>query len=236
MMAEWTIGFDYAAWANGKEFHVGDQLVFHCTIGAHNVFKVNGTSFQDCVVPPPNEALATGSDIVKLVVKSYSSRRINGFYLICSSSLAIMSVTIPRVVLATEYKVGDDSGWTIKFDYVAWTKDKEFHVVFSYPPGAHNVHKVNATGFKDCIVPPQNEVLSTGNDVITLATPGNKWYLCGIGQHCTVGGQKLSLTVLPAVVAPSPAPASPSSAIGVAKSGYHAFVLVLMAIAMNFIV
>ncbi|KAF9613264.1 hypothetical protein IFM89_006763 [Coptis chinensis] len=154
--------------------------------------------------------------------------------------LAVVSVVFPTVVLATEFKVGDDSGWTIKFDYVAWAKDKEFHVgdklVFSYPPGAHNVHKVNGTGFKDCIVPPQNEALSTGNDVITLATSGNKWYLCGVGQHCTIGGQKLAITVLPAadvkLDAPSSAPASTSSAIGVVKIGYQTFVVVLMAITM----
>ncbi|KAF5202791.1 blue copper protein-like [Thalictrum thalictroides] len=158
--------------------------------------------------------------------------------------LAIICIVIPRVAFATEYIVGDDSGWTIKFDYAAWAKDKEFRVgdklVFAYPVGGHNVHKVNATGFKECIVPPESEALSSGNDVITLATPGNKWYLCGVGQHCTDGGQKLSIAVLPAFEetwqAPSPAPASPSSATGIATSRYQIFIVALITIAMAIIV
>ena len=30
--------------------------------------------------------------------------------------------------MATEFTVGDDSGWTINFDYNAWAKDKVFRV------------------------------------------------------------------------------------------------------------
>ncbi|KAF5202440.1 Uclacyanin [Thalictrum thalictroides] len=143
-------------------------------------------------------------------------------------TLAIVAIVLPSVALATEYKVGDSAGWTIKFDYANWANGKEFRVgdklVFTYPVGAHNVFKVNGTSFKDCTIPPLNEALTSGNDVITLATPGNKWYICGVGQHCAVGGQKLSITVLPAgLEAPAPAP---SSAKGVVASA----LLVLIAL------
>ncbi|KAF8398045.1 hypothetical protein HHK36_016971 [Tetracentron sinense] len=135
--------------------------------------------------------------------------------------LAAIAVVLPTLAMATEFMVGDDSGWTIKFDYQAWAKDKEFHVgdklVFKYPTGVHNVFKVNGTSFKDCVVPPANQALTTGNDVITLATPGNKWYLCGIAKHCADGGQKLAITVLPESTAPAPAPTD--SANGIAVSG-----------------
>ncbi|KAF8403443.1 hypothetical protein HHK36_011547 [Tetracentron sinense] len=124
--------------------------------------------------------------------------------------LATVLVGFPAVAMATEYVVGDESGWTILYDYQAWAKDKQFFVgdklVFKYPVGGHNVFKVNGTGFKECIVPPANEALTTGNDVITLATPGNKWYICGVGKHCAYGGQKLSITVLVEWSAPAPAP------------------------------
>ncbi|GJY87935.1 putative phytocyanin domain containing protein [Tanacetum coccineum] len=51
----WTLNFDYQAWATGKEFVVGDKLVFRYPIGKHNVFRVNGTQFQQCTIPAVNE-------------------------------------------------------------------------------------------------------------------------------------------------------------------------------------
>ncbi|CAI0414023.1 unnamed protein product [Linum tenue] len=63
----WTNNFDYATWAEGKTFFVGDSLVFNYPAGKHNVFKVNGTDFQDCAKPlaaaPP---LTSGSDEIPL--------------------------------------------------------------------------------------------------------------------------------------------------------------------------
>lgn len=43
-------------------------------------------------------------------------------------TLAIISVVLPTVAFATEFKVGDASGWTVGFDYAAWAEDKEFYV------------------------------------------------------------------------------------------------------------
>lgn len=42
------------------------SAVFNYNSSNHNVFKVNGTAFQNCEVPPPNEALTTGSDTIPL--------------------------------------------------------------------------------------------------------------------------------------------------------------------------
>lgn len=104
-----------------------------------------------------------------------------------------------------------------------------------YPPGAHNVFKVNGTGFQDCKAPAGAEALATGNDVITLATTGRKWYICGVGKHCEKGGQKLAITVLPELLAPAPSPQAPapaSSAKGIRPSGYQVVVATMAAIAM----
>ncbi|OVA16451.1 Plastocyanin-like [Macleaya cordata] len=165
----------------------------------------------------------------------------NQFFFITLMMVAI--VILPSVALATEYIVGDDSGWTIKFDYQAWAKDKTFMVgdklVFNYPAGAHNVFKVNGTGFKDCIKPPINEAVTSGNDVITLATPGRKWYICGVAQHCATGGQKLFITVqdpnemsapAPAPVLPTPGASTPNSANGILTSGYQVVMMAMVAI------
>ncbi|KAJ7971922.1 blue copper protein-like [Quillaja saponaria] len=130
--------------------------------------------------------------------------------------LAIFFVltVLPSISMATQHIVGDNKGWTINFDYQAWAKDKKFVVgdqlVFKYPVGVHNVFKVNGTGFQNCVVPPTNEALVTGNDKIVLATPGRKWYICGVGKHCVLGGQKLAITVTTPAPAPSSSSPSPS--------------------------
>ncbi|KAM6556932.1 hypothetical protein CsatB_003951 [Cannabis sativa] len=105
-------------------------------------------------------------------------------------SLAIIAIFVP-LISAVEYVVGDEKGWTINFDYQAWAQGKEFHV-----------------GDK---LADDTSALTSGNDVITLTTPGRKWYICGVPQHCQVGNQKLLITVIPDIddVA-SPTPSSPS--------------------------
>lgn len=94
--------------------------------------------------------------------------------------------------------------------------------VFSYPAGVHNVFKVNGTGFRECIKPALSEALTSGNDTIVLATPGRKWYICGVGQHCAAGNQKLFITVNPMAMSPSIAPSqsfgAPSQALPVTGS------------------
>ncbi|KAF3441438.1 hypothetical protein FNV43_RR15352 [Rhamnella rubrinervis] len=135
-------------------------------------------------------------------------------------ALAVAAVLFATIAMGAEYIVGDDEGWTINFDYQAWAKDKVFHVgdklVFKYTAPDHNVFKVNGTAFKDCIAPPSNERLSSGNDEIVLATPGNRWYICGVSGHCDAG-QKLAITVWDPQTPPS------SAVRGISFSGYQVF-------------
>lgn len=42
--------------------------------------------------------------------------------------LTIVAIFLPAMAFATDYLVGDTSGWTINFDYQAWAKDKVFYV------------------------------------------------------------------------------------------------------------
>ncbi|GLJ42147.1 hypothetical protein SUGI_0872830 [Cryptomeria japonica] len=64
----WTLDFDYQAWAQNKQFHVGDTLVFNYPKGAHNVIMVNGPAFQNCVKTPNSGILESGQD--KIVLKA----------------------------------------------------------------------------------------------------------------------------------------------------------------------
>ncbi|XP_057994401.1 blue copper protein 1b-like [Hevea brasiliensis] len=130
----------------------------------------------------------------------------------------LLVAVVPITTLAKEYIVGDESGWTVGYDYQAWAQGKDFQVgdklVFQFPVGAHNVFKVNGTAFQNCTVPSLNEALTTGKDTIVLTTPGKKGYICGVGKHCEVGGQKLAIVVQSQAPAPAPSMApSPLSGI-----------------------
>ncbi|KAG7956767.1 hypothetical protein I3843_11G140500, partial [Carya illinoinensis] len=128
--------------------------------------------------------------------------------------LAIAATLAPSI-LAKEFLVGDSTGWTINYDYESWAKGKEFHVgdklVFKYPKGIHNVIRVdNATAYEKCLVTTETEALSSGNDVITLTTPGKTWYICGVIRHCAEGEQKIAIEVLPKKLSSGSGP-SPST-------------------------
>ncbi|GMI65005.1 uclacyanin 1 [Hibiscus trionum] len=65
--AGWGLGVDYDAWAQGKQFFVGDNLVFKYMAGAHNVYKVTGDEFQNCTVPSNNSSGSfSGDDTIRL--------------------------------------------------------------------------------------------------------------------------------------------------------------------------
>lgn len=73
---------------------------------------------------------------------------------------------------------------------------------------AHNVFRVDGNGFQECTAPAETEAPVTENDVVTLTTPGRKWYICGVGQHCEAGKQRLAITVLAQSDTPAASPLS----------------------------
>ncbi|KAJ8763147.1 hypothetical protein K2173_025532 [Erythroxylum novogranatense] len=130
-------------------------------------------------------------------------------------ALALIAAIAGVTTEAKEFVVGDETGWTINFDYKTWATGKDFRVgdklIFKYPVGKHTVIPVNGTEFQNCIKPAATQPLTTGNDTIILKTAGNKWYICGVAQHCAQGAQKLAITVKPSwgwseppSIAPSP--------------------------------
>ncbi|CAJ1920490.1 unnamed protein product [Sphenostylis stenocarpa] len=62
----WTLDFNYTAWAEGKVFRVGDNLLFNYDKASHNVLKVNGTQFQGCNFTADNDLLSSGKDSITL--------------------------------------------------------------------------------------------------------------------------------------------------------------------------
>ncbi|MCD7446983.1 hypothetical protein HAX54_020761 [Datura stramonium] len=135
-----------------------------------------------------------------------------------STTFLIALVVVAMVAtpaMATEHWVGDDQGWKLDFNYTAWAATKEFHVgdklIFKYKKDAHNVYKADEEAFKSCTLSSDVTPLTSGNDVITLTSPGKKWYICGVGKHCEKG-VKLGINVLAAEFgSPAPSPTSPAS-------------------------
>ena len=102
--------------------------------------------------------------------------------------------------------------------------------------GWHNVFKLNGTAFTNCTIPPANEAITIGNDVITLAAPGRKWYICGVNDNCANYGQKLVITVLEESASPAPALSNPiapapNSAHGISGSSYQLLMAAMVALA-----
>ncbi|OMO97330.1 Plastocyanin-like protein [Corchorus capsularis] len=148
--------------------------------------------------------------------------------------ISLVTVLVIPSSLATEFVVGDDKGWGLDFDSQGWTAGKEFRVgdklVFKYTPGVHNVLRVNGTEFQACQAADNAVPLVTGNDVITLATAGRKWYICGVARHCATRNMKLNITVLDQVASPTSAPGPNSAATGNSASSFYAWTLLMLGI------
>ncbi|KAG5593053.1 hypothetical protein H5410_043567 [Solanum commersonii] len=139
--------------------------------------------------------------------------------------IAVIIVVVAIVAspaMATDHWVGDDQGWKLDFNYTAWAATKQFHVgdklIFKYKKDVHNVYKADQEAFKSCTPSSDVTPLTSGNDEISLTSPGKKWYICGVGKHCEKG-MKLAINVLPAEsVSPAPSPSSPGSSSSSASS------------------
>ncbi|MCD7460180.1 hypothetical protein HAX54_043029 [Datura stramonium] len=116
--------------------------------------------------------------------------------------------------MATNYTVGDpNGGWQQSGDLQAWAASKTFFVgdnlIFAYAP-SHSVLEVTKAGFDSCQITSPIAIYTGGMTVITLASVGKRYFICGTGGHCSVGGMKLEISTLPKA---SPAkPATPPTA------------------------
>ncbi|KAL6182072.1 hypothetical protein ACLB2K_043495 [Fragaria x ananassa] len=62
----WAYMIDYDAWTKGKQFAVGDTLLFKYAEGAHNVVEVKEDEYAQCKASPTAKELTSGQDVIKL--------------------------------------------------------------------------------------------------------------------------------------------------------------------------
>ncbi|KAL6861266.1 hypothetical protein ACP4OV_016966 [Aristida adscensionis] len=62
----WTTGADYATWASGKKFKVGDTLEFQYAGGAHTVDEVSASDYASCSSSNALSSDSAGSTTITL--------------------------------------------------------------------------------------------------------------------------------------------------------------------------
>ncbi|XP_059283168.1 uclacyanin 1-like [Lycium ferocissimum] len=128
-------------------------------------------------------------------------------------SLAAIAMLL-GLAMATDYTVGGpNGGWDPTSDLQAWAASKTFFVgdnlIFTYAP-SHSVLEVTKAAFDSCEITSPIAIYTGGMTTITLASVGKRYFICGTGGHCTVGGMKLEINTLPKTFPPPPAkPATP---------------------------
>ncbi|XP_042432359.1 blue copper protein-like [Zingiber officinale] len=111
-------------------------------------------------------------------------------------------------VTATDYTVGDSSGWANGVDYLTWTSGKTFTVgdtlVFNYGSGMHTVDRVSSSDYSACSSGNALSTDNSGQTTVPLSSAGDYYFICGVAGHCANG---MKLTV--AVASPSSTTTSP---------------------------
>nr|GFA12146.1 mavicyanin-like [Tanacetum cinerariifolium] len=99
------------------------------------------------------------------------------------------------------YLVGEGRGWTSigHIDYKTWAATKHFQVgdsiVFRYAKKFHNVVRVSYENYKSCNATNPYATYTSGNDIFTIRSPGNYFFICSCPGHCE-SGQKVDIRVL----------------------------------------
>lgn len=117
------------------------------------------------------------------------------------------------------YTVGAPDGlWDMHTDYADWVSRRTFHpgdnITFTYSRELHDVVEVGKAGYDACSSANNVSAFRSGNDVVTLAAPGTRYFLCGLTGHCA-NGMKIAIRVVDAASSAGGPNASPP----VASSG-----------------
>ncbi|XP_010541720.1 PREDICTED: umecyanin-like [Tarenaya hassleriana] len=114
------------------------------------------------------------------------------------------------MAVAEDYDVGDDTEWTRPSTadfYTRWAAGKTFRLgdilEFEFREGMHDVAIVNKEGYDNCNKANPMTLFQKPPVKVTLNTTGTHYFICTVGDHCTVG-QKLAVTIAGAGAPPAP--------------------------------
>ncbi|KAG9454454.1 hypothetical protein H6P81_007358 [Aristolochia fimbriata] len=114
-----------------------------------------------------------------------------------AAAALLLLLLVAPAAYATDYVVGDASGWDTGVDYTTWTSGKTFKVgdklIFTYTSN-HKVDEVSKSDYDGCSSANTLASHGDGNTTITLSKEGGHYYICPTFGHCGQG-MKLSVTV-----------------------------------------
>ncbi|KAK3184314.1 hypothetical protein Dsin_031600 [Dipteronia sinensis] len=128
--------------------------------------------------------------------------------LIC---LAATTALLMQLAMAATYTVGGpNGGWDVTTNLQTWATSQSFFVGdnlnFQYMAN-HDVLEVSKADYDACTTSNAVQSYNGGNTVITLSSPGKRYFICGTAGHCSQG-MKLEIDTL---ATSSPPPTTPST-------------------------
>ncbi|XP_021297686.1 uclacyanin 1 [Herrania umbratica] len=120
-----------------------------------------------------------------------------------------------QLAMAANHTVGGPSGsWDSSTDLQTWVASQKFvvgdNLIFQYTPN-HDVLEVGKTDYDSCQTSSPIQTYNNGNTVISLSSPGKRYFICGTAGHCSQGMQieiDTLATSTPPVTSPSTPPAA----------------------------
>ncbi|VVB06903.1 unnamed protein product [Arabis nemorensis] len=186
----WTAKKDYYYdWVKGKEFHVGDSLVFEYDPKLNDVTQVSGAmECEFCDYSYPKAVYNTGHDVCLY------GQKLN--VLVVQDPSRPVPPPPPRKILPPGkfYKVGDYKGWNV-YDsdfYNKWSEEKTFYVgdslFFEYGNKVNDVLEISGhLEFNYCDTTSPVAVHKTGHDLVRLTKPGVHYFISSETGHCEAG-------------------------------------------------
>ncbi|GAV79956.1 Cu_bind_like domain-containing protein [Cephalotus follicularis] len=132
-------------------------------------------------------------------------------------SLAVSAFLI-KLAIAANYTVGaPGGGWDQTTNLQNWASSQSFSVgdnlIFQYASN-HDVLEVSKTNYDSCQGNTPLQTHSDGNTVITLSSPGKRYFMCGTAGHCNQG-MKVEIDTLATSATPTASPSTPTPASSV---------------------
>ncbi|CAA7055551.1 unnamed protein product [Microthlaspi erraticum] len=214
----WTRKDDtYYGWAEHKQFHVGDSLIFKYDRNFNDVTQVSSAlEYEFCNSSSPKAVYNTGHDVVTLTepgshyfISSNHTQCVEGqkiHVLVVRGWSRPVPQSLPRNILplGKTYRVGESNEWSVPQEsdfYYKWSEEKQFHVgdnlLFNYDDQVNDVLEVSSDlEFKSCDSSAPVATHNTGQDLIKLTKPGIQYFISSKTGQCEAG-LKLRVVVQP---------------------------------------
>ncbi|CAL4889604.1 unnamed protein product [Urochloa decumbens] len=113
--------------------------------------------------------------------------------LITAVAMALaVGALLPATAFPNNHLVGDMGFWNLGVNYDDWARANNpipagDTLEFMYTAGDHTVVQVDENAYNNCDVNNNIGFWDSGDDILQLGEPGNYFFICGTGNHCSQG-------------------------------------------------